>query len=148
MIGAPRKRNLMQLKDLLLPLLAALWALCTLVLSGTHELNSIRDRIMFPEPIAAHASVAQREEYAQNDWLPLALLLPSACFAFGVIAICSPSLLDKNKNELQKEAKQRITAWLISVLVGVFAFLMTIVFIVTEPSDWRAMHEIIQKQTP
>jgi hypothetical protein len=83
----------MQLRDLLLPLLAALWALCTIVFNGTKELNFIRDRIMFADAEGFRATLPNRKLLAWNDWLPLLMLMIFACIAFGAVSGFSPMLL-------------------------------------------------------
>jgi hypothetical protein len=121
--------NFMEPKDLLLPLLAALWALCSLVHSGTKELNSIRDRILFPDAGGFRATLPHRNLLARNDWLPLLILLNFACIAFGVVSALSPLLL--------AHGKRGFYAWVLAIFVGIFAFAMSATLILTGISEWR-----------
>jgi hypothetical protein len=128
----------MEARDLLLPLLAALWALCTLVLNGTKELNSIRDRILFPNNEGFLTTLPHRNLLARNDWLPLLILLNFACIAFGTVSAFSPMLLPHRERVLY--------VWALAVFVGIFAIAMSATLIFTGISEWRLIRESLQKQ--
>lgn len=121
----------MQLRDLSLPLLAALWALCTIVFNGTKELNFIRDRIMFADAEGFRATLPNRKLLAWNDWLPLLMLMIFACIAFGAVSGFSPMLL---------AAADRLPyAWALAIFVALCACGMAITLIVTGIGEWRLM---------
>jgi hypothetical protein len=126
----------MQLRDLLLPLLAALWALCTIVLNGTKEPNSIRDRIMFPDSNGFRTTLQHRIVLARNDWLPLLILLIVACVMFGLVSGLSPMLLDK-------------LVWpalVLAICVASLAGAMAVVLLFSGYSDWRLICECLKEQ--
>jgi hypothetical protein len=126
----------MELKDLLLPLFAALWALCTIVQNGTKELNSIHDRIMFPDANGFRTTLQHRKLLAKNDWRPLQKLLILACVAFAIVSGISPMLLTHKSG----------WAWVLALCVVVPAAGMALVLIFDGGSDWRLICESLKEQ--
>src|SRR5258708_2462090 len=122
-------------KDLLLPLLAALWALCTIVLTGTKELNSIRDRIMFADAEGFLATLQHRKLLAWNDWLPLQILMNAACVAFAAVSIILLILLNIGG----------WTFWVIAIVVAVITCGMSLALVVTGIGEWRLICQCLRE---
>jgi hypothetical protein len=137
--SVPTDPTYTELKDLLLPLVAALWALFTILLSGTKELNSLRDRIMFGGTEGVQMTPEHRKLVAENDWRPLIGLMTVASLAFGLVAAISPFLL--------KPTDQVLGAWILAELVALCAFAMVAVFVFTGISDWREIKKHLPDRT-
>ena len=71
-------------KDLLLPLVGALWAFTTLAVTMVLAINSIRDKIITGFDAGNHLTLAHRQLLYENDYGPLGDALVLASLLFGV----------------------------------------------------------------
>ena len=130
-------------KDLLLliPLLAALWGLCTIVFNAVKELNSLRDRIVFGDRKDFVETLPHRTMLAKNDWLPLHILLDFVCITFGAIALAAP--------EMAKDAAvQPALEWAryLPYFVAACSFAMFLALFVTGIVEWRWIRKALTEQ--
>jgi len=120
----------METKDLLLPLIAALWGCTTLVFSATIELNKIRDRVILGQDAGQPIPPEHQKHIMHNDWKPMTACIIFVCLSFSALAASSPWLL----------TQRTLEASLIAGGVAVFSAFMGLIWIPAARADWRAMN--------
>lgn len=133
----------MDIKDLILPLIAALWGCTTLVFSATAELNRLRDIVILGHDKGGTGetlSLKHRHHIMHNDWKPMVACMITACFGFSAVSAISPFLLERDLHP--------VPAWLITLAVTLYAAFMGVVWIPTARSDWRAMKAALEEPPP
>jgi hypothetical protein len=129
----------MEPKDLLFPLIGALWACGNLIFTVTVEANKIRDRVIIGRDGEHALDLEFRKHLMRNDWRPYSRFVTVASLGFGALAVCSPYLLS--------DSAQRASAQPIALLVGVASFLMGACWIPAAFRDWNAMKRAIDRAT-
>lgn len=129
----------MEPKDLLFPLIGALWAFGNLILTVTFEANRIRDRVIIGCDGEHDLDPEFRKHLMSNDWIPYSIFVTVACLSFGVLAVWSPHLLS--------DSAQRATAQPIALFVGFASVFMGACWILTAYRDWIAMKRAIARAT-
>jgi SNF family Na+-dependent transporter len=129
----------MESKDLLFPLIGALWACANLIIAVTVEANKIRDRVIIGRDGEHALDPEFRKHLMCNDWLPYSGFIAVASLGFGALAVVSPYLLS--------ESAQRASARPIALFVGVASFLMGACWIPASYGDWNAMKRAIASAT-
>lgn len=127
----------MDTKDLILPLLAALWGCTDLVFTVTKELNRLRDSIILGHDNGKVIPPRHLEHIRDNDWMPIAWCVAFACLGFSLVAAALPLLLDTQDKTLQ--------AWPVAVGVSIFMGFMGCKWISAACSDWHSMNSAIQQ---
>jgi len=120
----------MEMKDLLLPLIAALWGCANLVLAATVELNKLRDKIILGHDAGHPVTLEHQKHIMNNDWKPMAACAIIVCLGFSAVAAFSPLLLNE----------QTFKVSLIALGIASFSALMGLVWIPGALADWRAMN--------
>jgi len=128
----------MEPKDLLFPLIGALWASGNLIFSVMVEANKIRDRVILGRDGNLTFDIEHRKMMIRNDWLPFAAFVTFACLGFGTLAFGSPYLLAKT---------DQASAWPIAILVGVASVLMGLIWTPSAYRDLTAMRRSIAQAT-
>ena len=121
----------LQPKDLLLPLIAALWACATLVFNVTTECNSIRNQVILGYDGTRAFTPVHREHMMHSDWLPYAILVALVCIGFATLAAWTPRLMPEPTN--------RRLARPISLFVCAGMAVMALAWIPSALSDWHYM---------
>jgi hypothetical protein len=129
----------MEPKDLLFPLIGALWAFGNLILTVTFEANRIRDRVIIGRDGEHTLDPEFRKHLMSNDWIPYAIFVTVACLGFGVLAVWSPHLLS--------DPAQRASAQPIALFVGFASFFLGACWILTACRDLIAMKRAIARPT-
>ena len=65
----------MESKDILLPLVAALWALCTLLFAVARGVNAIRDKVLSGRDAGGRLTRKHLKVLVVDDWKPLSLAI-------------------------------------------------------------------------
>jgi hypothetical protein len=125
----------MEVKDLLLPLVGALWACASLVLPLVQELNRIRDKVLTGFDGTIVLKTEHRLLLLENDWCMLGAFVVVLCIAFGVIAGASPLLLAPPRRSRM--------VWIIAGFVALVATGTGVLWATTSPPDYRAMRKAI-----
>ncbi len=121
----------MQVKDLVLPLVAALWGCTNLVLSTTKELNRLRDVVILGHDGGHPIPPEHCKHIMENDWKPMTACIILVCFGFSAISGLSPFLLQMEESG--------IAAWAIALGVALYSAFMGANWIPAALKDWRAM---------
>jgi hypothetical protein len=127
----------MESKDLLFPLIGALWACANLIITVTVAADKIRDRVILGHDGEHRLDLEFRKHLMCNDWLPYAMFAAVACVGFAVLAVYSPCLLS--------ETAQRDNAQFIARLVGGASAGMGACWMWAACGDWRAMKRAIAR---
>ena len=128
-------------KDLLLPLIGALWACSTLVFSVATYCDVIRNRVILGRDGAIKLPMDYREHIITHDWVPYACLVALICIGFSTLAAYAPRLLD--------QPEHRRTARPIALFISVTTAIYAIVWIISIPGDYSLMRAAIQaKRSP
>ena len=123
-------------KDVLLPLIGALWACATLLFSVTTHCNSIRDRVILGRDGTMDIPMSHRVHLMHSDWLPYALLVTLVCVGFSTLAACTPRMVSN--------AAQRSIARPIAIFVSVGTAVMALAWVPSAFSDWFYMRDTLQ----
>ena len=127
----------MEPRDLLFPLIGALWASGNLIFNVMVEANKIRDRVILGRDGNLTFDTEHRKLMIKNDWLPFAAFVTFACLGFGALAFWSPYLLKSD----QASARP------IAILVGVASVLMGAIWTPAAYRDLIAMRRSIARAT-
>lgn len=84
-------------KDILLPLVAALWALCTLLFAVAREVNTIRDKVLSGRDAGGNLKRRHLEVLVTHDWKPLSLAIQVLAWVFCAIASIAPFSISGEK---------------------------------------------------
>lgn len=128
------KRIPIEPKDLLLPLIGALWACATLVLSLTLELNKLRDKILVGSDGGCVLGPEHRLLMIESDWIPLGWLVVGLCFAFGAMA-CAMLFL------MSKEDRSHLAIRAVVLIVVLVSFSSGVAWKITSYRDLAAMRK-------
>lgn len=123
----------MDAKDMMLPLVAALWACGTLVFTVTRELNAIRDKVLgIGNSISASPLTKEQiKVLIYHDWIPLYMAVVIIAVIFCAVACISPLLV---------ESKQRSKpVWIVAILVAVYSAFMAGASLYGAHADWKVM---------
>lgn len=123
-------------KDLIIPLLAALWACTTLVFTVAKELNRLRDSIILGHDAGRIIPPEHLKHIMDNDWKPMLWCVMFVCFGFSLVSGASPFLLDT-----QEQTRE---AWAIAFGVSVFTGFMGCIWIPAARSDLRSMNDALR----
>jgi hypothetical protein len=117
--------------DLLLPLVAAFWAFCTLLFSVTRHLNGIRDKVLIGSLKPKHLAIL-----VNHDWKPLTFTSVFASLVFSLIALFAPLLIPKKDRTRY--------GWLIAALVASGCAFMAGAWWYYAPRDLTEMRKAIK----
>lgn len=127
----------MDARDLLFPLVGALWACGNLLFNAMVEANKIRDRVILGRDGNLNLDLEHRKLMIKNDWLPIAAFVSFACLGFGVFAFWSTYLLNDNQSRARP----------IAICVGIALVLMGAVWTPAAYRDLTAMRRSIAQAT-
>jgi hypothetical protein len=125
--------DMMYAKDLLFPLVGALWACGNLLFNAMVEANKIRDRVILGRDGNLTLDLEYRKLMIKNDWLPIAAFVSFACLGFSVLAFWSTYLLIDNQ----------VSARPLTIFVGIASVLMGAAWTPAAYRDLTAMRRSI-----
>jgi hypothetical protein len=129
----------LEVKDLLLPVIAALWACGAFVLPLIQELNRIRDKVLIGMDGNNALNAEHRRLLCENDWLPLGVFLVCLCLGFGLLCGSSIFVIAPERRSLRVMAPP--------IFVGGIIFSTGVLWTATAPRDFRAMNHAIETST-
>ena len=129
----PKEHSDFHPKDVLLPLVGAMWACASLIYTVTKDLNTMRDKVVTGFADGAWLTLPHRDHMMVADWLPYAISVFIVCIGFGCFALWVPTLLPATA--ASKRAKP------VSRFVACFAFIIIIVWAPGAIRDWRLMQQ-------
>lgn len=124
--------------NVILPLLAALWACTSLVFTVTKELNAIRDRVIWGEN-GKPLPDGQGEHLMRNDWFPMCICIICVCVGFSGLSAAMPFMIPDS---------QTSGSIAVCLCVAGFSFLMAAAWIPSGRRDWKAMESACAANRP
>jgi hypothetical protein len=128
--------NGIKASDVMLPLVAALWACGTLFHVITKDQNDRRDRILSARIGDRWMTPELRRIVLEQDWRPLIRVTVVVALAFAVMAFALPWLLPDHERTWP--------VWVVSWAVVLFAGLVAIAILGWAGAEWRQMDEYIK----